>query len=74
MGKPVNSSCTHHMAKNDSLFSSLDTATEKMIYMVNDFTVNMTGHGYVTCRCSENIDVFDVPSLSANLLSISQLT
>ena len=43
------SSYTHHMAKDDSLFSCLDMATKKKIYMVDDFSLDIKGHGDIPC-------------------------
>ena len=37
------------MAKYASLFSYLDYALEKKIYVVDDFGLDITGHGDVTC-------------------------
>ena len=45
----VNYSCTHHMDKDDSLFSSLDTSIERNIYMADDFSLHTVGYGDVTC-------------------------
>lgn len=61
------------MAKDASLFSSFDTTTAKNIYVEDDFALDTIGHGDVSCRHGQIIDMFHVPSLSANLLSISQL-
>ena len=44
-----NSSCTHHMANDASLFTSLDYSLEKKIYIVDDFGLDITGHGNVAC-------------------------
>ena len=65
---------THHMAKDASLFSSLDTTSEKKIYVAHDFALNINGHGDVTCQCGWIVDMFHVPSLCTNLVSVSQLT
>ena len=67
----VDSSCTHHMAKDGSLFSSFDNGIENHIFVVDDFALNITGHGDISYRCGQIIDVFHVPSLSANLLLVS---
>ena len=55
--------CTYHMAKDSSLFSSFDIVVEKQIFVANDLALNISGHGDG-----------DVPSLSADLLLVSQLT
>ena len=70
----VDSSCTHHMAKDTSFFSSPDFALEKEIFVADDFALDIVGHGDVACRRGQIVDVFHVPSLSANLLLVFQLT
>ena len=45
----VNFACTHDMAKDTSLFSSLDTTIEKKIYMACDFTLETISNGDVSC-------------------------
>ena len=62
------------MAKDASLFSSLDSTLEKKIYVVDDFGFDIDGHAEVTCRCGQIIDMFHVYCISINQLSISQLT
>ena len=62
------------MAKDASLFSSLDTTTENKIYLVDDFALDIVGHGDIPFRYGRIVNVYHVPSLNANLLSISQLT
>ena len=62
------------MAKEASLFSSLDTSTKNKIYVVDNFALDITSHGDATWLHGWIIDVYHVPSLSVNLLSISQLT
>lgn len=70
----VDSSYTHHMDKDTSLFPPLDIAIEKRIYVEDEFSLHTIGHGDVSFQRGQIIDMFHVPSLSANLLSISQLT
>ena len=62
------------MSKDPSLFSSLDSALEKKILVVDEFALDIISHGDVTYQHGWVIDVFHVPSLSGNLLSISQVT
>ena len=62
------------MVKDASLFSSLDTAEEKKIYMEDEFTLDTASHGDVASWCGQIVDVFHVPSLSVNMLSVSLLT
>ena len=62
------------MENDASLFSSLNTTTKNKIYVVDDFSLDITGHGDIPFRHSHIMDLYDVPSLSANMFSISQLT
>ena len=65
---------THHMAKDASLLSSLDVSNEKKIYVSNNFALNIVGQDDISCQHGQIVDVYHVPSLSANILFISQLT
>ena len=58
------------MAKYSSLFSS-DFELEKNIYVVDDFGLDIVGHGDVTCQQGHIINIFHVSYLSSNLLSVS---
>jgi hypothetical protein len=40
---------THHIMKDDSLFSSLDIAIENYIYVANDLSLDIIGHGDIPC-------------------------
>ena len=62
------------MSKDVSLFSSLSGVHEEKIYVVDDYTLSVTGSGDVECQHGQISNVYHVPSLSANLLSVSQLT
>jgi hypothetical protein len=64
----VDSGCTHHMAKDASLFTSLDKVVEWKIYVVDEFSLDIVGHGDVPCRHGKIVDVYHVPNLSTNLL------
>ena len=68
------SGCTHHIAKDASLLSSLDVAAENKIYVVDDFALDIVGCGDIYYRHDQIIDVCHVPSPTANILSIYQLT
>lgn len=70
----VDSSCTHHMEKDASLFSSLHIAIEKKIYVADDFSLYIIGHGDIPCQHGQIINMYHVPNLNANLLLVSQLT
>ena len=62
------------MVKDTSLFSSLDSAHEKNFFVADDFALDIAGHGNIICRHDWIVDMFHVPSLSANMLFVSQLT
>ena len=64
---------THHMDKDPSLFSSLDFALEKKIFLVNNFAHDIVRYGIVICRHGCIFNVFHVPSLNENIFSVSQL-
>ena len=68
------SGCTHHMAKDSSLFSFVDTTSKNNIYVADDFSLETTSRSDVTCQHYHIFDVFHVPCLSVNLFSISKLT
>ena len=65
----VDYGCTHHMENDASLLFSLDATIKNKIYVANDFFVEIVGDGENPCQG----DVYCVPSLSANLLLVSQL-
>jgi hypothetical protein len=62
------------MAKDASLFTWLDEAKERKIYVVYEFSLDIVGQVDVTCRHVRIFDVYHGPSLSADLFSIAQLT
>jgi hypothetical protein len=62
------------MAKDDSLFTSLDQTVEINIYVVDDFSLNITGCSDVLYQHGRIFYVYHVPNISPKLLSISQLT
>ena len=62
------------MAKDASLFSSLNGAPKGKIYVTYDYDLNILGNGDVRCQHSHIYDVYHVPNLGANLLSIVELT
>ena len=70
----VDSSFTHHMVKDASLFSFLDIASENKVYVANDFVFYIIGHGDIAYRHGWIVNVYHVPSLGANLLLVSQST
>ena len=62
------------MVKDASLFSSMDTYTEKKIYVVDSFSIDITRHGEITYQHGQIVNMYHVPSLSENLLLVSQFT
>jgi len=53
---------------------SLDKDVERNIYVADDFARDIVGHGDVPYRHRNIVDIYHVPNLSANLLSVSQPT
>jgi hypothetical protein len=70
----VESGCTHHMAKDTSLFMWLDEAKERKIYVAHDFSLDVACQGDVSCQHGNIVDIYHVPNLSSNLLFVTQLT
>ena len=62
----------HHMAKDASLLSYLDKFFERNIYVVDDFVLDIVGHGDIPYRHGKIFNVYHVPNLSENLLLVSQ--
>jgi hypothetical protein len=62
------------MAKDASLFTWLDEVKERKIHVADDFALDVASQGVVACRHGKIVDVYHVPNLSANLLSVAQLT
>jgi hypothetical protein len=62
------------MAKDVSFLSFLDKAIERKIYIVDDFSLHIVGHGDVPYRHGIIFNGYHVPNMSANMFSISQLT
>jgi hypothetical protein len=46
----VDSGCTHHMAKDATLFMRLNKDEESRIYVVDDFSLDVVVQGDVACR------------------------
>jgi hypothetical protein len=70
----VDSGCTHHMAKDASLFTSLNEAKERKISVIDEFSLDIVGHGDVSYRHGIIVEIYYVPNLTSNLLFVSQLT
>jgi hypothetical protein len=66
----VDSGCTHHMKKDATLFTRLNKAEESIIYVADDFYLDVVGEGDVACGHGKIFDIYHVPNLSANMLSI----
>jgi hypothetical protein len=45
---------------------------KRKIYVVDDFVLDIVGHGDIPYRHGKIFDVYHVPNLSANLLLVSQ--
>ncbi|KAK4404457.1 Retrovirus-related Pol polyprotein from transposon RE1 [Sesamum angolense] len=76
----IDSSCSHHVIGNDSLFSELHPHNgERVIVTANNSTYPVAKKGVVEIS-SNNMkpvklnDVFHVPGLKRNLVSVSQIT
>jgi hypothetical protein len=70
----VDFGCTHHMAKDASLFTWLDEAKERKIFVVDDFSLDVSRQGDVSCRHRKIFDVYHVPNIISNLFFVDQLT
>ena len=62
------------MRKDASLLPCLDVANENNICVADDFALDITGRGDITCQHCWILYMYHVPSLSANLFLIYQLT
>ena len=74
----LDSGCINHMKGNKSLFSSLDSFVFTNIKLGDDFLVLAKGKGTIPVFTKENQnnfihEVFYVPHLNVNLISIGQL-
>ena len=70
--------CSNHMTGNKSLFSSLDSFVITNINLGDVFLVPTKGKGIVPVFTKQNekkfiLEVFYVPHLNVNLISIGQL-
>ena len=69
----VDSGCTHGMAKDASMFYSLSGASEEKIYVADDYALIVSRNGDFKCQHDRISEIYDVPSMCANLLSVAQL-
>ena len=65
---------SHHMTSSQGVFSTLEASPIPHILMGNNTTLLVCGKGLVCIQDGTFNDVLYVPSLSTNLLSISQIT
>lgn len=73
----IDSGCTHHMCKDDSLFSTLDDTYKSRVKVGNGQYIKVEGSGAITIQTQSGIkvisDVLYIPKISQNLLSIGQM-
>ena len=73
----VDSGCTSHMAKDESLFSSLDRNDRTRVKLGNGNVLQASGKGNVLIHTNSGTkvihDVLFIPDLDQNLLSVAQL-
>ena len=74
----LDSSCNNHMTSNKSPFSSLYSYVVTNIKLGDDFLVPAKGKGFIHVLTKQNEkkfihEVFYVPHLNVNLISIGQL-
>ena len=62
------------MVKDVSLFSSLSGAPKQNNYVADDYSLKVTRNKDVECQHGRISNIYDVPSLSVNLMSVAQLT
>ena len=61
------------MAKNKSMFSSLNDCNTKNIYVGDDRSLSVVGSGTIHLENGHFNDVLCVPTLSCNLLYVYQI-
>ncbi|KAK0570911.1 hypothetical protein LWI29_008332 [Acer saccharum] len=73
----VDSGCTSHMARDSSLFTSLDKTDRTKVKLGNGEMGKVTGRGTFSIHTSKDPklihDVLLIPDLDQNLLSVTQL-
>ena len=62
------------MANNESMFTSLDACNTKQIFVGDSTPLEVKGFGIIELANGQINDVFCVPDISTNLLSIYQIT
>ena len=61
------------MENDSSIFLSLSGALEENIYFIGDYTLTFTGNGDDECQHDRISDVYHVPILSENQVSVAKL-
>jgi len=73
----MDSRCSNHMCGDKTLFSNLNESFRQMVKLGNNMKMSVVGKGNVRLQVSEFVhvitEVFYVPELRNNLLSIGQL-
>ena len=74
----LDSACNNNMTRNKELFSSLDTSIQSEVKLGNDSKVKVNGKGVILVYVKNGErriihDVYYVPILMCNLLSVGQL-
>jgi hypothetical protein len=65
---------SYHMAKDKSIFSTLNECNTKKIFVGHDRSLSVVGFGIVQVENGHFNDVLCVPNISCNLLSVYQIT
>jgi hypothetical protein len=74
----LDSGCSNHMTGNKDLLSCIDSSISSDITLGNDYLVKVQGKGTVPILTKQNVkkdinNVYHVPDLKHNLLSVGQL-
>jgi hypothetical protein len=70
----IDSGASYHMDKDKNIFSALNECNTNKIFVGDDRSLSVVGSGTIQVDNGHFNDVFCVPSLSCNLLSIYQVT
>ena len=70
----VDLGCTNYMENNATLFMRLNKDDESIIYVDDDFYLDVVGQGDVTCGHGKLFYFYNVPNIISNILSVAQLT
>lgn len=73
----IDSGCTSHIAKEESMFSKLDKSVNTKVKLGNGQVVQAQGKGSVVVQTKEGMklihNVLFIPCLAQNLLSVAQM-